>query len=421
MELHKFQSLLDQVGTRIKHGEEIAREKGENFNIFKILNLETRENQTHSAFLREMLDPKGSHEMGGIFLTHFLSQIRTKLSEEKTNVLSVIKSEQCTVKTEHSIGQNDLIEKTGGRFDIFINYNKSYNKSYNIVIENKIYAADQEAQIERYCKHERDSSIVYYLTLEGTEPTPNSKGSFESGKDFFLLSYRSDIISWLEICMKEATEKPILRETIKQYIILLKKLTNQLTNQKMEAEIKNLIRKNLCEARKVYDLYSPVLSEIRKEFRDAVAEKIKDATGCEIDFSSSLDKGNAKIIFKSKSNLVYISAEPFSFSDWLTNLNVGIWISMSKVNQDVVKDFALRYGFNFSPNELWLNREVMDIQLGDLTELQKLTEENHFNKKVDEISKGIINYYNKNKKYIYELEQLLQPNINQTQFPVSSA
>lgn len=41
MELHKFQSLLDQVGTRIKHGEEIAREKGENFNIFKILNLET--------------------------------------------------------------------------------------------------------------------------------------------------------------------------------------------------------------------------------------------------------------------------------------------------------------------------------------------------------------------------------------------
>lgn len=403
-EIYKFQSLLDQVGTRIKHGEEIGREKGENFNIFKILNLETRENQTHSAFIREMLDPKGSHEMGGIFLNHFLSQIRIKLSAEKTNVLSVIKSEQCHVKTEHSIGQNDLIEKTGGRFDIFIDY----NKSYNIVIENKIYAADQQAQIARYCKHKRDSSIVYYLTLEGTEPTPNSKGPFESGKDFFLLSYRSDIINWLELCMKEATDKPILRETIKQYIILLKKLTNQLTNQKMETEIKNLIRKNLREAQKVYDLFHPVLAEIRKKFRDAVMEKIKSETVCKI-VPRDITKEGAGLYFESKSNLVQIAVDPFSWG-WQENLHAGIVvINMPQFEQKVIRDFAFKYNWPFDSKIFWFNRKDLGICLRDLTELQNLTHDDHFKGRVDKISKAIIDYYNDNQHYIIELEELIKP------------
>ena len=407
-ELHRIQSLLDKVGTRVKHGEEIAREKGENFNIFKILNLETRENQTHSAFLKEMLDPKGSHEMGSIFLTHFLAQIRTKLLDQnqKIKILDQINTFNCHVKTEHSIGQKDLIEKTGGRFDVFINY----NKSYNIVIENKIYAADQEAQIERYCKHESDRSIVYYLTLEGVEPTLNSKGSFESGKDFFLLSYGSDIISWLEICMKEATEKPILRETIKQYIILLKKLTNKLTYQKMEDEIKQTLRNNLVAAKKVNDLFHPVLAEIRKEFRDAVAKNIKEATKSEIDFSSSLDIANAKIFFKSKSSFVRIAAEPFNFADWLPNLNIGIWILMEKVNLDVVKAFARKYELNFNPNEWWLKREDLGLNLSDMSELQKLNDLKFFNETVEIISNKIIDYYKKNLELTNELEKLFPSN-----------
>jgi len=153
MELHKIQSLLDQVGIKIKHGEEIAREKGENFNIFKILNLETRENQTHSAFLKEMLDPKGSHEMGTVFLNHFLSQIKNRLPEQsqKIKILDRVNSSNCKVRTEHSIGQINLIEKTGGRLDLFI----KDKDGLNIIIENKIYASDQEAQIERYCNMKR--------------------------------------------------------------------------------------------------------------------------------------------------------------------------------------------------------------------------------------------------------------------------
>lgn len=405
MELHKIQSLLEQVGIKRKHGEEIAREKGENFNIFKILNLETRENQTHSAFLREMLDPKGSHEMGAVFLNHFLSQIKTKLHDQsqKIKILDQINSNssKCKVRTEHSIGPTNLIEKTGGRLDVAV----KDIRGLNIIIENKIYAADQEAQIERYFKHETERSIVFYLTLEGVEPITNSKGSLKSGKDFFLLSYKTDIICWLELCLKESADRPILRETIKQYIILIKKLTNQLTNQKMEGEIKELMIKNLHESRKVYDLYLPVLADIRNKFRDAVAKKIIDATDCELSFMD-ISKDNADMIINSKSNLVHIAASPFSISSYFSNLHVGIWIGMSKVKSEILNEFIISHKINFNANEWWLNREELGISLADLSELQKLSNEKHFSDRVENVSNKIIEYYRNNLYLVKELEIL---------------
>ena len=50
------------------HQEEISTLKGENFNVFSILKMESKENETHSAFLGELLNPKGSHGFGSLFL-----------------------------------------------------------------------------------------------------------------------------------------------------------------------------------------------------------------------------------------------------------------------------------------------------------------------------------------------------------------
>jgi len=363
-ELYKIQSLLDQVGTRIKHGEEIAREKGENFNIFKILNLETRENQTHSAFLKEMLDPKGSHDMGGVFLAHFLVQIRTKLSEDKISVLNAIKSEHCYVKTEHSIGQKDLIEKTGGRLDIFINY----NNSHNIVIENKIYAADQEAQIERYCNFEKDKTFVFYVTLKGTEPIPNSKGSFESGKDFFLLSYETDIICWLEICMKEATEKPILRETIKQYIILLKKLTSQDMDKKNQEELIELLSRsaNIGSAIKISENITRVKHRIVSIMAEKVAAKYSlfyrvsnDATG--IVFFKKEWRSESGIWFAWDDGKTYYSIKT-------PEARVGKAIPQKRIDK-LFKDKDSSpfnpFGYGYVLNDHWSNNPQLFIEMGD--------------------------------------------------------
>ena len=74
----KLQSLLDSAKPIIN--EEIERKKasklrGECFNIFQILRMETDEEHTHSALLAEFLDPKGSHGCGNKFLHLFLQKL----------------------------------------------------------------------------------------------------------------------------------------------------------------------------------------------------------------------------------------------------------------------------------------------------------------------------------------------------------
>ena len=53
-----------------------------------------------------------------------------------------------------------------------------------------------------------------------------------------------EIIHWLEKCQSIAFDQPILRESIKQYILLIKKLTHQLSDKIMEENVKYSIIKN---------------------------------------------------------------------------------------------------------------------------------------------------------------------------------
>jgi len=56
-----YDSLLDQVNAISKKYKKVNELTGENFNIFRILKLESSEVKTHSAFIAELLKPSGSH------------------------------------------------------------------------------------------------------------------------------------------------------------------------------------------------------------------------------------------------------------------------------------------------------------------------------------------------------------------------
>jgi hypothetical protein len=79
----------------------------------------------------------------------------------------------------------------------------------------------------------------------------NSEGNLNFKTDFQCLSYSKDIIHWLEVCQMKAVSKPIIRESIRQYILLLKKLTHQLSDNEMEDKIIKLINLNYLQARTV--------------------------------------------------------------------------------------------------------------------------------------------------------------------------
>jgi hypothetical protein len=234
-------NLLANAHRITAHQDEIKMLRGEHFNIFSVLNMEHKENATHSAFLAELLNPEGSHKMGNLFLNHFLKTIQypDELDVQTT-----------TVCVEKHIGTRNDKEKTGGRVDIFIE-DKNQN---TICIENKIYAGDQPAQVERYVNFNKDKNTVYYLTLKGEEPSDASKGKLSSDQlDYYCISYSVTIIQWLGQCLKETVEQPILRETIRQYIHLIKKLSNQLFDSIMEKEVDDLIKKNYQAAKIIAD------------------------------------------------------------------------------------------------------------------------------------------------------------------------
>lgn len=257
--IEQVKQLLQSTGSIIEKHEEIARLKGENFNVFRLLGIEDKEVKLHSPFIAELLDPKGSHDQKTAFLKMFLEQVVKPLTSD-----SLPEESKTKVHKEYYIGPKHIDGKnsTGGRIDIFIT-----DGTRHISIENKIKEGEREDyQIIRYCNHDTDRNLVLFLTPCGVKASTDKACP---------ISYKKHILPWLKSCQKHCADLPILRETIKQYIITIKGLTGGLTMQKMEKTIQKLIMKNIEAAHEIYSNYEPTFKETVKKFVQEVKEEIE--------------------------------------------------------------------------------------------------------------------------------------------------
>lgn len=227
MILSSIQGLLGQVSSLRRTQEKLALLSGENFNIFRILGLETREVRTHSAFLGELLNPSGSHGLRDTFLKLFLALID----------FSDFDASRARLVVEHHIGQIDAEYLQGGRIDIYLEAAGQY-----IFIENKIYASDQQNQLGRYRAYCPNARLLY-LTLDGSKPTDWGAGTL-TPEQYQCLSYHIDIMSWLEQCRQAAAAYPLVRETIVQYQHLVNYLTGRASNDFSRMEMQQLVRQS---------------------------------------------------------------------------------------------------------------------------------------------------------------------------------
>ena len=262
MGTQELQRFFNTTANLISTTKQIKKLKGENFNLFQILKVETAENNTHSNFIAELLNPNGSHELGAKPLSYFLNIIKFPFQEDL---------ERVQVYTEYHIGKINQTKALGGRIDILLKFTNGETLS----IENKINAGDQYQQLQRYCNYNYPNNRVYYLNLYGDNPNPNSIGDLECDQDYFIISYRNQILTWLDLCIKEASNQPILRESIKQYIILIKKLTNTLENTEHE-KFKGLIFDFLEEAEYISSNFSRVIYETKEAFRNKLLVRLQD-------------------------------------------------------------------------------------------------------------------------------------------------
>lgn len=200
--------------------------EGENFNVFSALNMCSDEMRLHSRLLATLFNPKANHGLGNEFLRQFL-------------VTAIKVDDNYITHCNESIAERyvgEVTETTGGRIDIILEDGK-----HGIIIENKIYAGDQPNQLLRYYNYgvkqfgENNFKLVY-LTLYGSEPSSDSLGGGHF--EFIKLSYAQDILRLLEKLGKPQPVKPV-HHTIKDYITIIKQLTDQDMNTEYQQKIIN--------------------------------------------------------------------------------------------------------------------------------------------------------------------------------------
>lgn len=227
-----IEKLLFDIRSLYKQAENrrIQREqRGEIFNVFNTIGLRTEEVRLHSAMIAELLNPNGSHGLSKLFLQAFLKRLGLPSD--------YIKEAKGTI-TERYIGPKTKTH--GGRIDIIIE-----DGNHAIIIENKIYAEDQENQLLRYYNYGKenfnDNFKLIYLTLEGDKADKKSLG----GKDvtYKEISYIKDVSEWLEKCIEIANEKPLAKAVIIQYRELIKQITNTDMDKQYEEELLDLMVK----------------------------------------------------------------------------------------------------------------------------------------------------------------------------------
>ncbi len=219
--MHELQALLTDVQTALAALPH--REPEEAFNIFRLLRKETDKVNLHSRFLAELLNPKGSHGMGAAFLVLFLKRCG-------------ISPADFHVPTARTLRERD-------RIDILIR-----NDQQAIIIENKIWAGDQDRQLERYAEIVARWHLkwyIFYLTPFGHEPSTESLGKLATHADLAhrlqCISYQQHIQEWVAECIALAPRPAVLAVMV-QYAQIVNRLINNSMTDKARAEMEEVIK-----------------------------------------------------------------------------------------------------------------------------------------------------------------------------------
>ena len=220
--------LLERVAETQRRFAEQYRVTGSKFNIFTITGTKNKEVQI-CRVLANLLDPKGSHYQGSLYLKSFVERIAAKNS-----VYAKIDADAARVLTEYVIDGNRRIDIVLADSSIFI------------PIEVKIRVGDKDKQIADYFEFTRARNKaacipVLYLTVDGHKPDARSAAK---ENHYVCISFAEDIVPWLKKCRDEPETTLPVREILKQLVAAVEMLCNTSEDEEMEDAIFKLITKD---------------------------------------------------------------------------------------------------------------------------------------------------------------------------------
>lgn len=360
-------NVLQQVSLFNRYKETALQQSGTLFNVFEICGVDHYENK-HSTIMASFLDPSGTHGMGSVFLEAFIQCLKGEgLSEDFIFSLSNV-----SVKTEYDI--------RNGRIDILI----SNPKNEAFIIENKIYAGEQEEQLKRYASYGKraykDKFQLVFLTLDGVK----SPDADKQGVSYLKASYETTIINWLEKCIKLASRRANVRETLIQYSNHIKNLTHSNIETEMDQEFykiftteRNLeaaftIANNL-DALKNHLINSYFIQQL-KEVADEVGLQFREE-GVDYDYVNNHDVG---FYFDSSDWENFMLFFVFG-SKGLKNLLVGFGAKDGEIHEPTLSILKEMLGGgnnhnaykSFAPYNTWNVEAMKAIQNGEMAKAFK--------------------------------------------------
>lgn len=219
-DIPKYDALLDDYTAMRKKYYRWNRKKAERYNIFQVLNIRHAETKTHTPFLINLLNPKGSHAHGLLFFNLFIDAVAPESKKHLYKDLTIsnlrVKEEKCTED-----GRLDIIIESFGTKEPFV-----------IVIENKINAKDQREQLSRYYSHCKksgytdDNILLIYLTKCRKEASDSSmpfveRERLKEANVLVNMSYRQDMKNILKAYIMQLESKKVKFIT-RQYLEIIR-------------------------------------------------------------------------------------------------------------------------------------------------------------------------------------------------------
>jgi hypothetical protein len=217
---------------------------------------------------RNFLSPEGSHGQGKIFLEKFLLEVGER--QDLDWLAKPPEADDWTVNTEEWF--ND------GRLDIVV---RSGVTPLLLVIENKIYAADAEDQLQRYERWmgrqpgHANQKILIYLTLDG-KPCAGTQPA-----NYCRLSYRENIVQWLTRSQERVRAGAVaVRDVCEQYLKTIAMLCGgtDMNTSEDTSQVDAFLREpdNYRFAGEVHERLEKLIDELIKEFWRRLRAKVRE-------------------------------------------------------------------------------------------------------------------------------------------------
>ncbi len=241
------------------------------FNLLSIIEKDRDEAHVHSKVIYNLLSQDWGKKDKETFLTLFLKEIGI---EDKN-----IYDKNWEVTREKAFD----LDTIKGRLDFEI---KSKDCIY--IIEMKIDAGDQPEQLIRYqefAKEQHKKYKIFYLTLDGHNASKKSIGEEENLEEnqkveYTNISFKEEILNWLENCLKLVEGKENKLACINQYIASINKILGE-----KETKIKDNILKSVKDIKTAITIYEKLNENLQKvlesffeELNKKLKNKLKDIT-----------------------------------------------------------------------------------------------------------------------------------------------